>query len=124
MELQLRALLLASLGLPAARISWGEHPQSITSPYVVLTRISDGQGLTLKGPDMLTRSRVQIDIYAPVYSAAKQVSDAVKALLHGYRGAGFRLVSHDGTRDSREGGEDADRLHRISMDFLVTWRET
>lgn len=124
MELQLRALLIASLSVPAIRVNWGERPQSAGSPHIVLTRISDGQGLAMKGPDGLTRARVQIDIYAPVYEAAKQVSDAVKALLHGYRSGGFRLVSHDGTRDSREGGEDADRMHRISMDFLISWRET
>ena len=129
MEEQLRAILLASSGVtalaPAARINWGTHPQGAGLPAVVLNTISDNEGLTQQGPDGLFEGRVQIDAYAATYEAAKQLSRAVRAVLHGYSGGGFGLVQHVATRDSREGGtNEAERPFRVSLDFTTAWRAT
>ena len=129
MEEALRAILLASSGVttlaPAARINWGEHPQGAALPGLVLNVVSDAEGLHLKGPDGLSEGRVQIDAYAKTYGEAKTLSRAVRTVLHGYRGGGFRLVSHVATRDSREGGtNEAERPFRISLDFTTSWRAT
>jgi hypothetical protein len=128
MEEAFRAALLASSGVttlvPAARLNWGAHPQGAAKPYVVMMVVSDAQGMTLTGPDGLSQGRVQVDCYAPTYTLAKQVSRAVRAVLHGYRGGGFQLVEHVATRDSREGGtNEAERLFRVSLDFSTHWRQ-
>ena len=127
MEEQLRAALLASSGVtalaPAPRINWGTHPQGEPLPALVLNVISDAEGLTMQGPDGLSEGRVQIDAYAMTYGEAKTLSRAVRSVLHGYRGGGFRLVQHVATRDSREGGtNEAERPFRVSMDFTTHWR--
>lgn len=128
MEEAFLALLVSASGVtahvPAARINWGAHPQGTGTPYIVLTVISDNEGLTMQGPDGLSQGRVQADVYAPTYGAAKLASRAVRDLLHGYRGGGFQLIEHAGSRDSREGGSnEAERLHRVSMDFMTHWRD-
>lgn len=127
MEEALRALLLASSGVaslaPSARINWGAHPQGADLPSLVLNTISGSEGLTMSGPDGIETSRVQIDAYAHTYAGAKILSRAVIAALHAYRSGAFRLVVHEGTRDSREGGSnEAERPFRCSMDFTVNWR--
>jgi hypothetical protein len=127
MEQAFRAILHNTSGVialvPAARINWGEHPQGAANPYIVLTVISEIPGLTMQGPDGLVEFRVQVDVYAPSYGAAKGAARTVIALLHGYRGGQFRLIEHAGSRDSREGGtNEADRLFRVGVDFIVKWR--
>ena len=129
MEEALLALLASSGGVTAhvspARINWGAHPQGTGGPYIVLFVISDVPGLTMSGPDGMTAFRVQCDVYGSTYAAAKLAARAVATLLHGYRGGQFRLIEHAGSRDSREGGtNEADRLFRVSLDFIIHWRQT
>ena len=91
MEEAIRAALLASSGVtalvPAARINWGEHPQGTGTPYITMMTVSDAEGLTMQGPDGLSQGRIQVDCYSPTYAQTKQVSRAVRAVLHGYRDA-------------------------------------
>lgn len=127
MEEAFRAILLGASGVtafaPAGRINWGEHPQGAGLPGVVITSVSGAEGLTLKGPDGLLIARLQVDCYAGSFGTAKQLSRAVVAVLHGYRGGGFRLVEHLATRESRESGtNEAARPFRVSLDFTITWR--
>lgn len=125
MEEEFRALVVAATALPASRVNFGAHPQGESLPGVVLQVISAIDGLHMQGPDRFPESRVQVDCYAPTYAGAKQVSRAVMAELHGYRGGGFALVQHAGTRESREGGSnEADRPYRVSLDFITHWRTT
>jgi len=127
METTLRGLLVAApgVGLPAARICFGAVPQGTAYPYLVLNVISAVQGLTLTAPDGLTVSRVQVDAYALTYDAAFALSRAVMAALHGASSGSLRLIVHEATRESREGGtNEADRPFRASLDFMTHWRET
>lgn len=68
MEEAFRALLTGSAAVtalvPAGRINWGEHLRGADGPYIVLTMISDIEGLTMQGPDGLADGRVQVDCYA------------------------------------------------------------
>lgn len=129
MEPEFKALLAGSSAvsalLPVDRINWGEHPQGVPYPGIVLNVVSGAEGLVMNGSNGLFEGRVQVDCYGETYASPKQVSDAVKALLHGYRDAAFRLIQHLSTRDTREGGtNEADRPFRVSMDFSVAWRQT
>lgn len=129
MEEDFRALLLAgpvAALVPAGAVNWGEHPQGAGAPYIVLEVISAGEGLHMKGPDGLERFRVQADCYAAGYGAAKGLARALRGQLHGYRGGGFRLIEHADSRDHGRGGgsNEAERLHRVGVDFIVHWRQT
>lgn len=126
MEEQFRALLLADSGVSAlvgTRINWGAHPQGAPLPAIILTTISDAEDYHMNGPNGLFQGRVQADVYAMDYRAAKDAARAVRAALHCYRGGGFLLITHVASRDSREGGSnEADRPYRVSMDFTTAWR--
>lgn len=127
MEEALHALLASSAAItviaPATRINWGAHPQGAALPGLILNVIGNEEGLTQQGPDGLFQGRVQIDAYAATYGGAKQLSRAVRAVLHGYSGGGFGLVQHVATRESREGGtNEAERPYRVSLDFTTAWR--
>lgn len=129
MEPEFKALLAGSSAVSALvsddRINWGEHPQGVGRPGIVLNVVSGAEGLVMNGPNGLFEGRVQVDCYGETPASPKQVAAAVKALLHGYRDAAFRLIQHLSTRDTREGGtNEADRPFRVSMDFSVAWRQT
>lgn len=123
MEEDLRALLLgapAVAALVGLRVNFGRHPQGEPLPALVLTTVSDREGLTLDGPDGLQRARVQIDCWAASYGEAKHLSRAVRERLHGHAGGGFRALILDGARDL--GAPEAPgRPFRVSLDFLVTY---
>jgi hypothetical protein len=126
MEEDLIALMRGTAAISALagdRVSAFDHPQGKGVPYVTAVTISGAEGLTLKGRDGLTDARAQIDCYDRTRAGAKALARAVITALHGHRGARFRLVSHLGTRDSREGGtNEAERLYRVSLDFGIKWR--
>ena len=124
MEEALKALLVSSSAvtalMPANNINWGS---SSGYPRIVLNRVGGSQGLTMKGPDHLDSALVQIDCYALDFTTAKKISRAVISHINGHRGAGFKGVFLQGTRDSPEGGSnEAERPFRTSVDFTVNWR--
>ncbi|RHZ90510.1 DUF3168 domain-containing protein [Cereibacter sphaeroides] len=123
MEEDLRALLLdvpAITALVGPRVNFGRHPQGEPLPALVLTTVSDREGLTLDGPDGLQRARVQIDCWADHYGEAKHLSRAVRQRLHGHAGGGFRALILEAERDL--GAPEAPgRPFRVSLDFLVTY---
>ncbi|MGB1389498.1 MAG: DUF3168 domain-containing protein [Paracoccaceae bacterium] len=125
MEELIRALLLADGGVAALagdRVNFGSHPQGEGWPGVVLNTISDAEGYTLRGPDGLSRARVQADCYALTYGEAKRFSRAVRTVLSGHSDSGMQGVFHAGSRDGREGGtNEAERPYRVSLDFLITY---
>ncbi len=122
MEEELQLLLQANLTVADQAIGWFTAPQGIGYPKVVLNVIADAEGLVMNGPNGLIEGIVQIDVYSLIRSEAKTVSRAIRAALHGYRGGQFKLIRHDRTRDTREGGSnDAERPYRVSMDFFTAW---
>lgn len=127
MEEEFRTLLQGSAAItaiaPADRINWGAHPQGAALPGIVLNVIDNTEGLVMNGPNGLFEGVVQVDCYGTTNTAAKGLSRVVRTLLHTYRGGGFRLITHQGTRDSRESGSnEATRPYRVSMDFNTAWR--
>lgn len=122
MEEELYTLLTSNLSVPDAAIGWMTAPQGVGYPKVVLNVIADAEGLVMNGPNKLFEGIVQIDVYAMDRAAAKTVSRAIRTLLHGYRAGQFKLIRHDRTRDTREGGSnEAERPYRVSMDFTTAW---
>lgn len=129
MEEAFKALLANALPVfdlvPSTSINWGQHPQGVPLPGIVLTVIDDLEQVTHQGPDGLSQARVQVDCYADTYSQAKTLGRAVRLALNGYRGNGFQGVFLAATREGREGGtNEADRPFRVSQDFQTHWSAT
>ena len=128
MEQAFRTLLQSSAAVtaiaPADRINCGAHPQGAGAPYVTISRPSHREGMTMTGRDGLMHTRIQCDCYAPTWRQARDLSDAVTNAASGHRSGGVQLVEFAGSREmGREGGtNEAERLHRFAVDFLVHWR--
>ena len=121
MEEQIRAMLRAAI--PGVPIDWGSRPQGSPYPGVVLQIAGDNSGHTYDGPDGMSVSRVQVDVYALEYGQARVLSRQIRAALDGYRSGDVLGTFRAGERDGREGGGgEAKRPFRISQDFEIHWR--
>lgn len=63
-------------------------PQSASLPCITITRISTPRlhSHDTSGSAGTANPRIQIDAHATTYKAAKQITDAVRAAMNGFRG--------------------------------------
>ena len=128
MEEALLALIRADAAVTTAlgtRINWLRRPQEDTDyPAATLQVVNRLPGYHSKGRDGLTQSRVQIDVWAVSYAAAKTAMRAVQNVLSGYSGTnagvtfqGIFVESERDTPDEEASGNK--RLFRITTDLQV-----
>lgn len=129
MEEALLSLLMGNAAVSALvgdRIHWQGRPQATPLPAVVLTGISRVDDYSLSGATGPIDRRVQVDCWASTFTASKAVERAVIDALGGFTGTQdgvhFYGVFLDGSRDLRE-DTDAERISRVSLDFLITYTE-
>lgn len=127
MEEALIALLLGHPALSSRlgkKVRIGRAAQTDKPPYAVLQVVDINRGYTLKGNDGLVRSRVQIDVYAETYTAAKQAARIIEALLSGRKDDFFKAVFLEDHRDlpAADAG-NVNTLFRVSLDIIVHYGE-
>jgi len=125
MEEAFRALLTSASAVtalvPASRINFGKHPQGADLPGIVLNVASDGiTAFTLDGASIYD-ARIQVDIYAKTYAAAKAVQRAVLARLEAYQGTPFQMIGLLVMSDRAEDVDTQPPLHRVIMDFRAVY---
>lgn len=99
---------------------WGRAPAGTAAPYVVMNRIDGIPDYTMQGPSRLVSTRVQVDVYAATYTAARILGRQVATILSGYKNGSIQGVFLDGQRDLP--AEDAGAvavLFRVSLDFII-----
>lgn len=128
MEEMITSLLSA---VASGRRYWGRAPQDLSAasgPYIVMNRIDGVRDYSMAGATGYVASRVQVDVYAETYTAAKQTARSAIAAL-----SGVSLVSTNGViqgifvnseRDlpAADAGE-VTHLFRISVDIIVHHEE-
>ncbi|RVT80218.1 DUF3168 domain-containing protein [Agrobacterium sp. CNPSo 2736] len=119
------ALLGLMLGNPAVaahfgrNVYWVEVPQKERrKPNCVLRVVGSQPHYSFQGQTNLTRSRVQIDVRALSYLAAKSAARAVRKAVSGYRGGIIKAIFLDTERDLPD--EDAALDNRVSQIFRVS----
>lgn len=130
MEEALRAFLLAQSGVSSVvsdRAYWNIRPQAGPLPALVLQVIDRSPAYTMDGNAALAETRVQVDCYGATYAQAKTLARAVRVPLDGKRFTqdsirfeAFRLDERD---LSEAGTTEAERVHRISLDFQIWHQE-
>lgn len=102
----------------------GQVAQHATAPFVRFFRVGAYRVHSTLGPNGLANPRMQIDCYASTYQGVKELADAVRKSVNGFRGAmgsvnigGSRLVSEFDSFDNDE------QIYRISMDFSFWFTE-
>lgn len=85
-----RAILVGDSALAAlvgTRVNWMLRPQQVTAlPAVILRTVSAPREYDMAGPCGLVDSRLQVDVWAETYGAAKVAARAAMAALSGFRG--------------------------------------
>lgn len=115
MKQQIRSLIAGAITAP---VDWGSRPQGAPYPGVVLTVISGRGGHTFDGPDGLSVSRVQVDVYAERYGEAEAISAQIRDTLDGYHAGSIKGIFWQNERDHQENGETK-KPFRISQDFEI-----
>jgi Protein of unknown function (DUF3168) len=130
----LTALLLGHAPLQATvgdRVHWLLQPRGVSGfPYLNLTVISDPRSYHMKGQSSLRQTRVQVDIWAETYTAAKAVAGVVtdEGFLSGFTGSSlginFQKIGVGDERDLTDQTTGEERqLFRISVDLEISWNK-
>jgi hypothetical protein len=127
----LREFLLGDPNIVAAviaRVYPIRMPQGTKAASVVYTRISGQSGYKMEGPTGLSRTRMQLDAWAPTADAAVSLANFVKDRIDGYRGvmgSDPNAVTVQGVfmADEREDYDDIVQLYRCGRDFFIHHEE-
>lgn len=129
LEKQLLEILAAdaavfALAADNLREEWRDQNDRDTG--ATIARISDSAEFELDfAADAFERTRVQIDCFAEVFEECSDLADAVRAALHGYKGAAgaYTIDSIKFENRASLGEQDGDRgQRRISVDFFVKYK--
>jgi len=130
-ESGLRAFLLTDSGLQTAvagRVYPLQLPQDTTLPAITYQRISTVRDHAMEAPMTLPDARFQFDVWADNYLASKSIAELVRKKLNGYKGAAggeeIQGAFLDSERDFYEKVSDITDIYRVSMDFMIWYRET
>jgi len=97
-------------------------PQNVTFPAIRYQRITTSRTLALDAAVGVTEATVQVDCMADTYADAKALADAVRVVLHAYRGAWgnlkARLVKLQTENDFYD--QDGDKVtHWVTQRYQV-----
>ena len=132
-EFVLRAALVADAtvsGLLGTKIYPLAADAEATLPWVTWRRSAIRRQQTLSGPVGVPAVRLEYDIVAATYEAARTLADAIRGVLDGYNGAAdnttVRQTSLEDESDqfaSLNGAELPD-LYIVRQTYEVLWQET
>jgi hypothetical protein len=124
-ETALTTYLLAQTSITAlvsTRIYPAMAKQTVTKPYIIISRIDDPGTHTHDGPVAVGRARVQISAFAATWGSAQQIADAVEAVLDGLTGviggAGGITVNPIFYDDQVYIYEEETGLHHVAQDYI------
>jgi len=119
------AIVALLSGVAGGRRFWTRAPQNITATdgaYIVLNRVDGGRDYSMAGASGYVASRVQVDVYAETYTAAKTAARAAVAALSAFRGTqsgvAIQGIFIDSERDL-PAADEVSHLFRTSIDVIV-----
>jgi len=111
----------------SAKVFPGIPPPDATAPFISFRRISYIRAETLAGPTTLTRPTFQIDCWGNNNEGMVALSEAVRALLDGFRGnmgddnvvvrRAYLVGQNDDPEDPVDGGPND--INRNRMNFEI-----
>ena len=139
LEAELRAFLLADAmiaslvgtGSGFAGVYPAPAPQGAPSPFVTFQRITADRVYSIYGPSGLAGPLIQIDCWSEApehggtYGETKDLAEAVRRRLDGYRGAMGSVTVQEVTIETESDlYEPQDKTRRVSFDFRIWFEET
>jgi hypothetical protein len=111
----------AVIGFVGDRIYYMTAPQDVSFPYIVIFKVSSTREHCHEGFSNLTHSRIQFSIFSETYYNGKQIADAIKDVLDGYKGTSESTSIHSSLFDGESDGYETETFY-ITLDFMV-WHE-
>lgn len=103
-------------------------PQDPTMPAISYFRVSGIRHKSYGGPSGLAGPRIQIDAWAGEpsgYKTAKELADLIRKRLDGFSGLlGTDRIWGAFLENDTDMYEDETKLHRVSQDYFVWYKET
>ena len=116
----LRARIVTAVG--HSQVYWTLVPQGKQRPYIRMQTISDPRPQHLDGYQRARVTRVQIDVFADSYGAARSAAETIIAAVSDpatVSGIKFGRTKAEGPRDLGEDVEGVGYVHRASLDLLA-----
>lgn len=116
--------------LVSTRIFPNVIPQGESMPAIAYQMISGAREHTTDGPEGLCQARFQVTCWAGTYSEAKQLSEAVRKELDGYRGTVSSVVIDSILLENEldaprlVGGVDVLKRFGKILDFVIWFEES
>jgi hypothetical protein len=99
--------------------------QNPTLPAIVITKISGEDRYSTTGSTGPSTGRWQIDCYGNTVAEARELSDAIKNVLSGYKGAAGDETIQGSFLENEIGSYDFElKTYRRKMDFIVNYKES
>ena len=117
-------------GLVQTRISPWEGGQADVLPRITYFRVSSNREHHMLGSSGFAFANIQIDCWAEKYSTAKDLGEAVRRRLDGYRGTsaghyvGHCHIIQDRDLPQRLSTGTEKSLYRILQEYRISFRET
>lgn len=114
-------------GIVGAAVYPPPAAQNPTYPLVTYQQISGPRSYTHDGPDGMARARYQIDAWAKTSTEARELAEAVRVALSGYRGTvpGTDVKIDSAFLENEESLFEPDTaLHRKTQDYQITFQES
>lgn len=120
-------LVATSDSPPAHRVHPLRLPQGFALPAVSYQRVSADRRHTITdGPTGWAWTRFQVDCWANTYTSVRDLAEAVRQALDGYKGdiGGENHVGGIYIEGERDLFEEDLEIYRVSLDFLIPYIET
>lgn len=93
-----------------------EEPYPSSWAGITYFLVSHPEVYSKDGPSGLSFPRMQISVWSPSYTKAKQLAELVKAAMHGY--------AEFATKENEDDIYEADtKLYHIPLDFIIQHKE-
>lgn len=116
----LRMRIVTAVG--HSQVYWTVVPQGKQRPYIRMQTISDPRPQHLEGYQHSRTTRVQVDVFADSYGAARSAAEVIIAAVANpttVNGIKFGRTKAEGPRDLGEDVEGVGYVHRASLDLLA-----
>ena len=113
------ALTLGSpaVAVPVYRAHGPENPLPSAYPHVVFWRVSGPSDASIDGPIVYVTARYQFSCFSLTHRQARQVAEALIALLVQATSTNIKAIEHENDFDMY----DPDTKHEVAVDLMVSY---
>ena len=115
------------IAIVGQRIYYVKAPQDVTTPYIVLIKVSGTREHSHDGASGLANPRFQVSCFSDTYYEAKQIVEQVQSALQGFSGtmggSGGTAIGGSFYVNETDIYEEGTKLYHIACDYVIWHHE-